>query len=297
MNVTMRPSSLLPLLLVLLVLLVPPAAGQDKKGEFLLPIPEKLERATTTDEQGLQQWAEWKAQPCVNCKGRKTMTCQHCLRFEEGEDCPECKKTRAATCRVCAGSGEQVDVLKSAPCPSCFGAALTRCFVCNGAGRFPVTGGGDKPAKCGCCDAVGAYKCSTCDGKRLVEAPAFKPSLNDAKAQDLKKALEAVEATLAALAKFESTGDGRKDVKEHEKVTAAGARHLPPLKRAQKHFEEVSKRQAKGAVWTAYGDMVKSQAAAAKQAMEYYLKHQKRVLELCLARAEHNEPLLAQKKK
>lgn len=295
MNTLLRTLVILALSLVI----APAAAAQEGKGEMQVPIPEKLERPTKTDEQGLLVWAEFKAEPCVNCKGKKTMPCPHCARLDpkDYDDCPECKKTKNAPCRVCGATGEMYDVLARAPCPTCFGAGITRCSICHGAGRFPVTGGGDKPTKCNCCDAIGAFKCETCDGKRLVEPPGVKPTVGEGKSADLKKALETVDAMLAAAAKFESTGDGRKDIKEYDKVLAAGAKWFPPLKRAQKHFEEATKKQSKGAVWKHYNDAVKEQAASAKEALTYYLKHQKRVLELCLARAEHNEPLLAQKKK
>lgn len=273
------------------------AAPAQKKSEFLLPVPEKLERATTPDAEGRLQFVAHKPERCPNCKGRQVMTCLHCERFDEGDcdRCPECKNTKEATCRVCAGSGETQDILERAPCPTCFGAALTRCFVCGGRGKFPVAGGGDRKQKCGCCDGVGAYPCSTCDGKRFVELPALKPSITEAKAADLEKAIAAIDAVAAELEKFASTRDGRKDAKAFAKVTAAGGKYLPVLKRAQKDFEETAKKQAKGAVWTQYGDMVAAQAESAKQTLGYYLAHQKRVLELCLARMKANEAAAGKK--
>lgn len=274
-------------------------AQGGEKGGFLVPIPEKLERPTEPDAQGLLQWAAPKAERCVNCKGRQVMTCLHCERFEEGDSdaCPECKNTKEAKCRICAGTGEMPDILQRAPCPTCFGAAITPCYICGGRGKMPVSGGGDRPQKCGCCGGVGAYACETCGGKRWVELPALKPTAQEASAADVKKALAALAAVADAAVKFSSTGDGRKDAKAWEEVTAAGGKLLPVMKRVQKHFDAVAKKQAKGAVWTAYKEMVTNQAKASVQALDYYLKHQKRVLELCLARAEHNETVLAQQKK
>jgi hypothetical protein len=275
------------------------AAGtpaQKKKEEFRVPIPEKLERSNAADQQGRLQWSKFEAERCVNCKGRGTMQCLHCARFEDDEDCPECKKAERAPCRVCAGTGEMPDILVRAPCPSCLGASMTRCFICRGAGRFPVTGGGKRPAKCGSCKTVGAYPCATCKGKRFVETPKLKPSVGVAKLADLEKALTTLEKVRAAVATFESKSDGRKDMKAYSKALARGTKYFPPLKRAAKHFENASKKQSKGAVWTAYGDMVENQAKAAKQALEYYLAHQKRLLELCIARARHNADLDAKKK-
>lgn len=273
-------------------------AAAQKKSEFLVPIPEKLERATKADAQGLLQFVEHKAERCPNCKGRQVMVCLHCERFDEGDCdlCPECKNSKEATCRICAGTGETVDILQRAPCPTCFGAGLTTCFVCGGRGKFPVQGGGDRKQKCGCCDGVGGYPCATCGGKRFVDLPALKPSVVEAKAADVKKAIDAIDAVAAELEKFASSGDGRKDGKALVKVTSAGGRYLPVLKRVHKHFEDAAKKQAKGAVWTHYKDSVTSDAASMKQALTYYLAHQKRVLQLCLARAEHNEQVLAGKK-
>lgn len=274
-------------------------AAQGGKGEFLVPIPEKIERPTEKDAQGLLQFVAYKPERCINCKGRQVMVCQHCARFDPGDcdSCAECKNTKEAKCRICAGTGEMPDILQRAPCPSCFGAAVTRCFVCGGRGKFPVKGGGKKPEECGCCKGTGAFACETCNGKRFVELPALKPSLLDAKSADIKKAIEAIDAVAAEAKRFQTTGDGRKDGKAFEKVSGLGGKYLPVMKRVQKHFESVSKEQTKGSGWTAYREMVDAQVDATKQSLDYYLKHQKRVLELCLARAEHNEPLAAPKKK
>lgn len=266
-------------------------AQEPAPGQFLVPIPEKLERATTTDDDGVLQWAEYEAERCVNCKGQKWMPCLHCQRFDEGdcEDCPECHNTKKAVCRICAGTGEMPDILERAPCPSCFGASITRCFVCNGRGQFPVAGGGDRLQKCGCCDGKGGYACQTCDGQRWVETPKLKPSVGEAKLKDLRKALETLDKVAEAVAGFESVGDGRKDIKTYSKALAPAARYFPPLRRAQKHFEGSTKDQTKGAVWKHYADTVKASAEAAKQSLEYYLKHQRQLLGLCIARAEVNE--------
>lgn len=272
--------------------------AQKKAGEFLVPIADKLERETKADEQGLLQFVAHKAERCVNCKGRQVMVCVHCERFDPGdcEQCPECKNSTEATCRICAGSGEMPDILERAPCPTCFGAGLTRCFVCNGRGKFPVAGGGDRKQKCGCCDGSGSYACDTCDGKRYVDLPPLKPSVVEASAKDLERVLAALAAVAAELEKFASTGDGRKDAKAFAKVTSAGGRYLPVMKLAQKHFENAAKKQAKGAVWTHYKESVANDVATTKQAMTYYLAHQQRVLALCLARAKHNEEVMAKKK-
>lgn len=282
---------------LLLLTLTSALAAQKDKSEFLVPIPEKIERPTKTDADGRLQFEAHKADRCVNCKGRQVMTCLHCERFDKGdtESCPECKNTTEATCRICAGTGQMPDVLQRAPCPTCFGAALTRCFVCNGRGRFPVAGGGGRLQKCDCCDGVGAFKCTTCDGKRYVELPSLKPNAADAKAADLKKAIANAEELAAALDKWTTTQDGRKDAKAFDKIVGL-AKFFPALKKTGKHFDDAAKKQSKGAVWKHYGETVGAQLETTKQALDYYLKHQKRILELCLARAEHNEAKAAEAK-
>jgi hypothetical protein len=287
--------------LVLLALLASraPAAAQEDKDPFIIPIPEKIERPTSKDAQGLLQFDAHKAEKCMTCKGRQVTTCQMCVRFDEGDCdmCAECKNTKEAKCRLCAGSGEMFDLLERAPCPSCFGGAVQRCFICNGRGKFPVQGGGKKPEKCISCKGTGAFKCMTCDGKRCVELPPLKPSVLEAKAVDIKKAIEAIDAVAAENKRFMSTGDGRKDGPAFAKVTDAGAKLIPVLKKVHKHFEAVSKEQTKGSGWTAYEEMVNNQVDFTKDSLRYFLEVQKRALQLLLARAEHNEPLQAAQKK
>ena len=163
-------------------------------------------------------------------------------------------------------------------------------------GPVPVEGGGKRDQKCGCCKGKGAYDCTTCKGERAVEPPKLKPSVAEAKAQDLRKALEALAEVQAALDKFESSRDARKDMKAIARVVKPGFKYFPVLKRFAKQFDIATKAQTKGAVWTSYVDNVVAHADLMKRSLDYYLKHQKRVLELSLARAEHNEKVASGKK-
>jgi hypothetical protein len=279
------------LVLSALLLAAPAALAQKDKQPFLVPIPERLERATVDDADGLKQWAEHAAERCINCKGLKTMPCLHCERFNEGvcEDCPECHNEKKAVCRICAGTGEMPDILEKAPCPTCFGAAITRCFSCGGVGRYKIEGGGDRFTKCGSCSGVGAYPCGTCKGARFVETPKLKPSMKEAGSKDLLKAIELIEQLMVGVEGFTSAGQARDDIKALAKVLKPAARTFPALRSADQHFESVTKDQTKGSMFKSYEESVVASAEAAKQSLAYYLKHQKRVLELCLARAEHNE--------
>lgn len=257
---------------------------------FLVPIPERLERATEKDENGVLQWAKFEAPECVNCKGTKKMTCRHCERMDDGAcpDCPECHNTREATCRVCAGEGKMPDILERAPCPTCAGAALTRCSMCGGMGVMSIAGDGDNKSKCVSCKGKGGYACGTCDGKRWVPTPKMKPSFAEGKLADYKKLADALEKVSAALGSFESTGDGRKDMKAMAKVLAPGLKQFPAFAGAQKHFEAEKKGESNGSVFTKYADTVREHTAFVKQQLDYYIKHQRRVLELVIARAEAN---------
>ena len=292
----MLTSSRILLFLFLALTAAGSAFAQDKPRKepepFMVPIPERMERATKADDNGVLQWAEFQDVECVNCKGKGKMTCRHCERFDDGmcPDCPECHNTREATCRVCAGTGKMPDILLRAPCPSCGGAGLTACSICAGMGQMKVNGAGDKPQKCGCCKGTGGFTCLTCNGRRYVDTPKLKPNVAEAKLAELKKAMEALQQVMDTMQTLESTGDGRKDMKLYAKVVAPGQKFFPPLKDAQKHFEAEKKAEANGSVWTKYADCVRADTKNAKDQLEYYLKCQKRLLELCIARAESNEP-------
>ena len=105
--------------LLLLSLLFAAAATLPAQGARFL-IPERIERQTEADDEGLQQWAKWPALKCPSCKGAGKATCQTCARFgPDAKSCPECKRVKGlkAPCRVCAGEGKILDPLEVAPCP------------------------------------------------------------------------------------------------------------------------------------------------------------------------------------
>ena len=120
---------LLPLCALLLTALATTLPAQDPTA-YKIPIPDKIERATVTDDAGKLQWAdlsklegEAKEQlRCPTCAGKKTQECPFCARLEHIEKCPECEhapdeEKKPTTCRTCAGEGTLPDPLEKAPCP------------------------------------------------------------------------------------------------------------------------------------------------------------------------------------
>src|SRR5690606_19223241 len=57
------------------------SAQQEKAPDIKYLIPEKLERATKADEQGLLQWAEYDKPKCQTCAGTGKTKCSTCWRF------------------------------------------------------------------------------------------------------------------------------------------------------------------------------------------------------------------------
>lgn len=261
------------------------------------PDPEKWERATTTDEQGLQQWAPFKGEKCANCDGAGTAKCVHCQAFADNKKCPECQMKKTAPCRACAGKGTLYDPLEKVHCPGCMGSGLNKCQTCDGRGIQKHQGSGEKVFDCVACKGEGAYKCTICNGARLVEVAMVKPSVKEAGAAPLQKARDAVEACLKGVQGFEPGKDARKDMKAWEKaITPAAIAALPPLKRGGKALDDYMKYVFMGSQFVGHEDKEANALREWKTSHEYYLKFQKRLLDVCLARAQANEKTLAEKK-
>jgi hypothetical protein len=264
------------------------------------PIPDKIERATKADDKGMLQWEAWPDTKCPSCQGSGKMKCVTCARFpEEAKSCPECKRTkeREAVCRTCGGSGKWADPLEKVPCAGCMGSSFLLCLVCQGGGQLRV----DKAknwSDCPGCRGDGAFKCSVCNGTRSVEVAAVKPSLKDGSVANLDKALAATDTALKELAAFTPAGGdkARKAVKALNKTyETAGATH-PALKRLTKALDDYMGKLAAGAQFQGHAEMEANAMAQVKANSEYYLKHQKRMLELAHKRAEANAKLAAEQK-
>lgn len=297
----MRNRTLLSLAAVPLLLAAVVGAQAGNPGQYPIPIPERLERPTVEDEDGLLQWADLDELSreerlkfrCPTCEGKGKQECPFCWRLEFHEECPECHtgpdaEKRIATCRTCGGEGQLPDILEKAPCPGCFGAGLTRCHACGGEGNYPAGRNTDRRATCPVCRGDMCNPCNVCDGERFVEPPPLRPSVGEAELEDLREMRAVFAAVAEELAKVESTGDARKDAKLWKDVLRPGLRYLPCFRPLLKDLERNTKDMAKGTMFVAYADMVRNSTNEKKQYLDYYLRHQTRLLELCIARAEHN---------
>ncbi len=277
-----RLSSLVAFLLLCLA-----ASAQQK-----VLIPEKIERPTVVDDKGVTQWAEHKADQCPACVGKGKVKCTTCERYpDEVTQCLDCKRAdpREATCRMCAGEGTLPDPLEKASCPACSGASFLLCTVCAGAGGMFI-GGAKQRSKCPACSGDGGWKCGACDGKRLVEGAGLKPSLKEAKDKDLTKAIAATDAAIEQLSKFEPTGGqkSRKDMKALVKILESVQSTYPPIKRSVKPLDDFMSKMYAGSQFQGSDE---NEAATMKNMAErvsYYLKIEKRMLELAHKRNEAN---------
>jgi hypothetical protein len=286
-----RLHRVLLLWLTLAALIASPLLGQKDGPKFMLPIPDKYDRPTKDDANGVAQWVDFKAEPCVNCKGSKVMDCLHCARLDDSKKCIECQGKKKATCRACGGLGTYPDPLEKVLCPGCLGAAFFPCTTCGGRGGSKVEGSGDKVMACPSCKGDGGFKCAVCGGARLVESVQLKPGLKDnTNLAMLQKARDQVDAALKDLAGFEPDGKNtRKDVKDIQKRVGSAPTAMTPLKKWPKALDDVMGKIYGGSGYMGHEEREAETLKLWKSNTEYYLKHQKRILEICIARAEHNQ--------
>jgi len=274
-------------------------SGGDVAAQKVL-IPEKIERATVTDDKGVTQWAEWKGEQCPNCQGTGKHKCFVCERFiDEMKFCIDCKRTadRMVTCRMCGGDGKLPDPLEKVPCPGCRGASFMLCTVCGGGGKSRAKD--DKNfADCVACRGEGGWKCGVCNGARFVEPAALKPSFKDASVKDVQKALALTDQALKDLEAITPAGGekSRKEVKAMVKAFEGVQSVHPAIKRLIKPFEDYMGKIYAGKVWQGWEEKEANTLVMVKDQAQYYLKHQKRMMELVQKRAEANAKLAADQK-
>ena len=147
------------------------------------------------------------------------------------------------------------------------------------------------------CRGEGGYKCGVCNGTRLVEVASLKPSLKDANAATLTKAIATTDQMLTALGAFTPTGKNtRKEVKELARIFTLGQAVFPPMKRSPKALDDLMGKVYGGSQYEGFEEREANTLNLFKTHSEYYLKHQKRMMELAQKRAEANEKLLAENK-
>ncbi|MBP8301144.1 MAG: hypothetical protein KA020_12320 [Planctomycetes bacterium] len=299
-NIAQRVLPVVRLLLVLALAAVVSAQKKKEAPQFRYQMPEKIEREVAKDAAGYLQWGEYKPIKCVTCEGTGKTLCATCERApEDTPKCIECQRNKEleAVCRVCAGVGTFPDPLAKVSCPECHGAGFFLCTLCGGDGRIKTQGGGDRYGTCPMCRGDGGYKCGVCAGERLVETASLKPSLKDASSALLTKAIATTDQMLTALTAFEPAAkNSRKETKELAKILEKGKDVFPPMKRAPKALEEVMNKVYGGSAYVDYKEREANAMAVFKANCEYYLKHQKRMMELALKRAEANEKLAAENK-
>jgi hypothetical protein len=263
--------------------------AQDDDVKIQYPIPEKIERAAVADDKGILQWVEWSAGNCKTCKGSKVTDCVHCSEVGDNAKCLECNMKKKAPCRSCGGLGSLPDPLKQVHCPGCMGAGMMPCTVCGGRGGNKVQGGGKDQHDCVACKGDAGFACTICSGARMVDCAKLAPSLAEAPLEALKRAQGDVEASLRGLAAFRTGGKNtRKELKEYGKGLKPGTSSMPMLKKFVSGFDAYMERIIKGELWVGHEEREGAAMEWMKKNTEYYLKVQKRMLELAIQRAEQN---------
>ena len=243
--------------------------------------PERIERETEVDINGMEQFVKWKLK-CPSCKGVGKTKCITCERFgDDAKTCPECnrKNKMMAPCRVCAGKGEIPDPLVSAPCAGCMGASFLVCTVCGGGGRLKV-GGAKRWSSCPSCRGKGGFKCTGCKGKRVMTNLVTKPPLLEAPPDKLKKAIKDLDKMIVLFDKIEPVGGNkaRKVVKEFGKAYAAGKKIHPAFKDLAKLNKTYMSKIFAGAQFQGHVENEQNTLKMLKSNTQYYLKHQKRMM-------------------
>lgn len=277
--------------LLLLSLLFAATAVLPAQGARYLK-PDRIERKTEADDEGLQKWAKWPDLKCPSCKGVGKTTCQTCARFSaDAKNCPECKRVEKllAPCRVCAGEGKIPDPLKLAPCAGCMGASFLVCTVCGGGGQLRV-GGAKRWSACPSCRGKGGFPCTGCKGKRVMTSLRLKPPMMDAPPDKLLKAMKDLDKMIALFDKITPVGGSksRKTVKAMGKAFAAGKKIHPAFKDLAKLSKAYMSKIFAGSQFQGHEENEANTIKMLKSNAEYYLKHQKRMMQLALKRAEAN---------
>lgn len=288
------------LLSSLLAAVVLTIAGPARAQDEIRPVhPERFERATKADADGVLQWAEHEAAKCTTCSGSGKTKCSTCDRFkDEIKHCIECKGTKETACRACAGLGAFPDPLVQVLCPGCMGAAVQACKCCGGGGQFTTESSGDRLVGCPACRGDGGWPCTVCGGKRVVDSVPLKPSLAEANEATLAKAIANADDAIAALSKFTPAGgkDARKAAKQLSKDLALAQKTFPVLKLHAKYFDHCMGRTYGGGEYKGQEEREAEVQNDFREGAKYFLQHQKRMMELARKRQEANGKLAGENK-
>lgn len=284
-------SPLLMLLCLVCCWLAGSAAAQGKESKNPSA---PVERKVVTDDEGYQQWAPYKAAPCVRCNKVKQHECQNCKDREHAKKCLECgtkKKpmTRKSPCRLCAGEGTMPDALLEAPCIGCFGSSVFTCDGCGGNGNYPVAGGGKKRQKCAVCKGAGALKCSVCKGKRRCAALSIRKGLANASLKDLRAAETALSEMRETLYNWQPTGvKPRDELKLHQRRLKTLSKYAKVAKKASSMIKSIHSSVSKMDQYIGHEDRKSNAFKRFAQYNAFYIDHQLQAVKLAIKRAEHN---------
>jgi hypothetical protein len=289
-------SKTLTLAIVTLFVLLGLAVSQ----ETLEKIPTvDFTRETEVDEKGLKQFKAYDV-ACEPCKGEGTTVCDGC-RERDLPNCSECKGTKRATCRTCTGKKKLHDPLLHLTCTYCKGSGWYDCALCGGGGEIKETSSDGSPAvekPCGSCKKVGRFVCTPCEGKGVLETVRFKkkPAM-EASLAELRETRAELEEYMKELEPFEPLERASKTDKALEALLAKPSKLIPAIKGMLALQEEVQKGLSRaGANYTNFLERQRIEYLTFRNRTVHLMRHDARVLDLCIERAEFNENVAKTKK-
>lgn len=255
-------------------------------------------RETELDEKGLKQFKAYEV-ACEPCKGEGTTVCEGC-KDRELPNCTECKGTKRATCRTCAGKKKLHDPLLHLTCTYCKGSGWYDCALCAGRGIISEKSADGTTAEkpCGGCKKVGRFVCTPCDGEGVLDTIRFrkKPAM-EASLTELRETRAELEAAMQEVEAFEPLERQSKTEKALAALLAKPSKTVPALKDMQALLGEVQDGLSRaGANYTNFVENQRFEYLTFRNRSVHLLRHDVRVLELCIERAEFNENVEKTKK-
>jgi hypothetical protein len=257
-------------------------------------------RETELDDKGLKQFKAYDV-ACEPCKGEGTTVCEGCKDREPPlPNCTECTGKKRATCRTCAGKKKLHDPLLQLTCTFCKGSGWYDCALCGGRGIISEKGADGTTAEkpCGGCKKVGRFVCTPCGGERVLDTIRIrkKPAL-EASLAELRETRTELEAAMQELEPFEPLERASKTEKALAAMLTKPSKLVPALKDMQVLLEEVQDGLSRaGAGYTNFLENQRMEYLTFRNRAVHLLRHDIRVLDLCIERAEFNENVAKTKK-